>query len=238
MENQLGNVVLIDFWTYSCINCIRTLPFLQAWHERYADEGLVILGVHTPEFEFEKVYDNVVEATEEMGVAWPVVQDNDFSVWDSYSNRFWPAKYLIDRNGVIRYRHFGEGRYAETEQEIRNLLAEVAPRLTHWLCPARGPAARPAYATERSLQRTPELFAGWTFTTIQGRGGLARRRPTLRRLRPRTSVGTRPQRLASLRLLGHKLLSTTSISRGPGPLDPRTPATPERPRTSNRTLSC
>ena len=125
MESQLGKVVLIDFWTYSCINCIRTLPFLQTWHERYADEGLVIVGVHTPEFEFEKVYDNVVDATVDMGVAWPVVQDNDYVVWSSYANRFWPAKYLIDKDGVIRYRHFGEGKYAETEEEIRKLLAEI-----------------------------------------------------------------------------------------------------------------
>ena len=163
MESLRGKVVLIDFWTYSCINCIRTLPFLQTWHERYADEGLVIVGVHTPEFEFEKIYDNVVDATIEMGVAWPVVQDNNFSVWRSYSNRFWPAKYLIDANGEIRYRHFGEGKYAETEQEIRKLLEEagMASEALAMPLPADQQAADPTYLTGAQRRRTPELFAGW-----------------------------------------------------------------------------
>ena len=172
MESLRGRVVLIDFWTYSCINCIRTIPFLQTWHERYADQGLVILGVHTPEFEFEKVYDNVVEATEEMGVAWPVVQDNDFTVWGSYNNRFWPAKYLIDKTGEIRYRHFGEGRYAETEAKIRELLAEVGAETDSLALPLPDDQQiDPAYLTTDS-KRTPELFAGWRFTSIQGRGGI------------------------------------------------------------------
>ena len=173
MESLRGKVVLIDFWTYSCINCIRTLPFLQTWHERYADEGLVIVGVHTPEFEFEKIYDNVVDATVDMGVAWPVVQDNNFSVWRSYSNRFWPAKYLIDANGEIRYRHFGEGKYAETEQEIRKLLEEAGMASEALAMPL--PADQqtdPTYMTEAQRRRTPELFAGWRFTTIQRRGGI------------------------------------------------------------------
>ena len=174
LESQLGMVVLIDFWTYSCINCIRTLPFLQTWHERYADEGLVILGVHTPEFEFEKVYDNVVDATVDMGVAWPVVQDNDFAVWSSFANRFWPAKYLIDKDGVIRYRHFGEGKYAETEEEIRNLLAEVgaeADALAEPL-PEDQQQRDSAFLLESGGKVTPELFAGWRFTAVQQRGGI------------------------------------------------------------------
>lgn len=173
MERLRGKVVLIDFWTYSCINCIRTLPFLQTWHERYADEGLVIVGVHTPEFEFEKVYGNVVDATVDMGVAWPVVQDNDYVVWGSYDNIFWPAKYLIDKDGVIRYRHFGEGKYAETEEEIRKLLAEIGAEADALAMPLPEDQKRDsAYATERTRQRTPELFAGWRFTTLQGRGGI------------------------------------------------------------------
>ena len=174
LESQLGKVVLIDFWTYSCINCIRTLPFLQTWNERYADEGLVILGVHTPEFEFEKVYDNVVDATVDMGVAWPVVQDNDFAVWSSFANRFWPAKYLIDKDGVIRYRHFGEGKYAETEEEIRKLLAEVgaeADALAEPL-PEDQQQRDSAFLLESGGKVTPELFAGWRFTAVQQRGGI------------------------------------------------------------------
>ena len=171
MQELRGKVVLIDFWTYSCINCIRTLPFLQTWHERYADEGLVILGVHTPEFEFEKVYENVVQATKDMGVAWPVVQDNDYRVWRSYSNRFWPAKYLIDKNGVIQYRHFGEGRYAETEQEIRRLLEDVgaaSEALTMPLPEDQQTAANPG---DGNRKRTPELFAGWSFVTSHYQSG-------------------------------------------------------------------
>ena len=173
MESLLGKVVLIDFWTYSCINCIRTLPFLQTWNERYTDEGLVIIGVHTPEFEFEKVYDNVVEATMDMGVAWPVVQDNEFSVWRSYSNRFWPAKYLVDKEGVIRYRHFGEGRYSETEEEIRKLLAEVGAETDTMALPLpEDQKVDSTYVTEANLRRTPELFAGWRFTDLGRRDGV------------------------------------------------------------------
>ena len=176
MESQLGKVVLIDFWTYSCINCIRTLPFLQTWHERYADEGLVILGVHTPEFEFEKVYDNVVEHSEEMGVSWPVVQDNEFTVWRSYANRFWPAKYLIDKDGVIRYRHFGEGRYPETEEAIRQLLAETGAETDALALPLpEDQQVDSTYRTEASLRRTPELFAGWRFTNLGERVGIGQK---------------------------------------------------------------
>ena len=172
MEGLLGKVVLIDFWTYTCVNCIRTLPFLQEWHQRYADDGLVIVGVHTPEFEFEKVYDNVVQATIDEGVAWPVVQDNDFTVWRSYSNRYWPAKYLIDRNGEIQYRHFGEGKYAETEEWIRQLLeqdgmAAIDPNLSLPQDQQRDDAFR------LGMDVTRELFAGWKFTAQQGRGGIA-----------------------------------------------------------------
>ena len=171
MESLLGKVVLIDFWTYTCVNCIRTLPFLQEWHERYTDDGLVIVGVHTPEFEFEKLYDNVVQATEDEGVVWPVVQDNEFSVWRSYSNRYWPAKYLIDRNGVIQYRHFGEGKYGETEEWIRQLLEEdgmaaIDPNLSL-------PEDQQRDDTYRlGMDVTRELFAGWQFTAAQGRGGI------------------------------------------------------------------
>ncbi len=125
MEALRGKVVLIDFWTYSCINCIRTLPFIEGWHEKYVDDGLVIIGVHTPEFEFEKDVGNVRKALEEYNLQYPVVQDNDYKVWRSYNNRYWPAKYLIDKEGCIRYTHFGEGEYEETEEWIQKLLMET-----------------------------------------------------------------------------------------------------------------
>jgi thiol-disulfide isomerase/thioredoxin len=129
IESQRGKVVLVDFWTYTCINCIRTFPFLRDWHEKYADQGLVILGVHTPEFEFEKIRDNVVRTAAEHGLEYAIAQDNDFGTWRAYENRFWPAKYLIDKDGYIRYTHFGEGSYDETEQKIRELLAETGANL-------------------------------------------------------------------------------------------------------------
>jgi cytochrome c biogenesis protein CcdA/thiol-disulfide isomerase/thioredoxin len=122
MQKLEGKVVLVDFWTYSCINCIRTLPYLQSWHEKYADDGLVILGVHAPEFQFEQKIENVRNAVEEYGLTYPVVQDNDFELWRAYNNRYWPAKYLIDKDGIVRYMHFGEGEYEETEAAITMLL--------------------------------------------------------------------------------------------------------------------
>ncbi len=118
-----GKVVLVDFWTYTCINCIRTLPYLKSWHEKYADKGLVIVGVHTPEFEFEKNINNVKKAVKDFGLKYPIMQDNDYATWQAYANHYWPAKYLVDKNGKIRYTHFGEGNYDETEQKIQELLA-------------------------------------------------------------------------------------------------------------------
>ncbi len=121
-----GKVVLVDFWTYSCINCIRTLPYLIDWNAKYADIGLAIVGVHTPEFEFEKNIDNVKAGVNKFGIKYPVLQDNDKGTWDAYANRYWPRKYLIDSEGFIRYDHIGEGGYAETEKIIQTLLAERA----------------------------------------------------------------------------------------------------------------
>lgn len=122
LEELKGKVVLVDFWTYSCINCIRTLPYLQDWHEKYSDDGLVILGIHAPEFAFERKAENVKKAAEEYGLSYPIVLDNDFSTWRNYKNRYWPAKYLIDKEGTVRYTHFGEGAYIETEKAITTLL--------------------------------------------------------------------------------------------------------------------
>jgi len=125
----IGNkVILVDFWTYSCINCQRTLPYLVSWHKKYADEGLIIIGLHTPEFEFEKDYANVSRAVEKWGVTYPVVLDNDYSTWNAYRNRYWPRKYLIDVDGFIIYDHIGEGGYAETEARIVSALNELKVR--------------------------------------------------------------------------------------------------------------
>ncbi|MEK7552952.1 MAG: redoxin family protein, partial [Patescibacteria group bacterium] len=117
-------VVLVDFWTYSCINCQRTTPYLNAWYEKYREQGLEIIGLHTPEFEFEKKYDNVKAAVEKFGIKFPVVLDNDYSTWTAYRNRYWPRKYLIDIDGYIVYDHIGEGGYEETERKIQAALKE------------------------------------------------------------------------------------------------------------------
>ena len=125
IEELIGKkVILVDFWTYSCINCQRTTPYLNSWYEKYKDQGLEIIGIHTPEFEFEKEYDNVLAATEKFGIMFPVVLDNDYSTWTAYQNRYWPRKYLIDIDGYIVYDHIGEGGYEETEKKIQELLEE------------------------------------------------------------------------------------------------------------------
>ncbi|MCW2927425.1 MAG: hypothetical protein JWM86_1393, partial [Thermoleophilia bacterium] len=115
-------VVIYDFWTYSCINCIRTLPYLRTWHERYAEDGLVIVGVHAPEFAFEKDEGNVRDAIADLGVTWPVATDPELETWSAFHNHYWPAKYIADRDGNLRYVHFGEGGYEDTEAVIRELL--------------------------------------------------------------------------------------------------------------------
>ncbi|PZQ45145.1 MAG: cytochrome c biogenesis protein DipZ [Micavibrio aeruginosavorus] len=117
-----GKVVLVDFWTYSCINCIRTLPYIESWYEKYKDKGLVIIGVHSPEFAFEGKEENVSKALKKFGLTYPVAMDNDFSTWRNFENRYWPAHYLIDKNGMVVYTHFGEGKYDVTENNIRYLL--------------------------------------------------------------------------------------------------------------------
>jgi thiol-disulfide isomerase/thioredoxin len=123
-ENVGKKVVLIEFWTYSCYNCQNAQPYISQWHETYEDEGLLVIGVHRPEFEFEKDPASVEAAVREAGIEYPVVLDNDAATWDAYDNRYWPAWYLIDADGFVRYRHFGEGAYEETEAKIQALLAE------------------------------------------------------------------------------------------------------------------
>ena len=121
-----GKVVLVDFWTYSCINCLRTLPHVNRWASSYNAQGLVVIGIHTPEFAFERSAKNLQTAMRRFGVKHPVAQDNDYATWKAFGNQYWPAKYLIDAHGRIQYRHFGEGRYDETEAAIRALLADKA----------------------------------------------------------------------------------------------------------------
>jgi cytochrome c biogenesis protein CcdA/thiol-disulfide isomerase/thioredoxin len=153
-----GRVVLVDFWTYTCINCIRTLPYVRAWDERYRRRGLTVVGVHTPEFPFERDAGNVQRAIAQNGLRYPVAQDNDYATWDAWSNQYWPAKYLIDARGRVRYVHFGEGDYAQTESAIRALLAEAgAARLgaaarAHVEVPSRGLATPETYLNYERAQ--------------------------------------------------------------------------------------
>ncbi len=129
MSDLRGKVVLVDFWTYSCINCIRTLPYLSAWHSKYGDNGLVIVGVHTPEFQFEKNYDNVLAAVKSLAIKYPVALDSSYATWNAYKNRSWPADYLIDKNGDIRATHIGEGGYNMTELLIQELLQNAGYKI-------------------------------------------------------------------------------------------------------------
>jgi len=128
-DDLKDKVVLVDFWTYSCINCIRTIPHLNEWYDKYSDKGLVIVGIHTPEFEFEKNPENVKSAVQKFGIKYPVLQDNDKETWNEYENRYWPRKYVVDDEGYIRYDHIGEGAYQETEKVIQALLTERAAHL-------------------------------------------------------------------------------------------------------------
>jgi cytochrome c biogenesis protein CcdA/thiol-disulfide isomerase/thioredoxin len=149
MRDLRGKVVLVDFWTYSCINCLRTLPHLRAWWRDYHRAGLEIVGVHTPEFAFEAVPSNVRAATKQLGVSWPVALDPNYATWKAYENEFWPAEYLIDKRGHIRHEHFGEGEYGQTEELIRRLLGEPGP-----------PQAQLADMTPTELI-TPETYLGY-----------------------------------------------------------------------------
>ena len=128
-EYKSKKVVLLDIWTYSCINCQRTIPYLNEWYKKYEDDGLVIIGLHTPEFAFEKIQKNVENAVKDFGIKYPLVLDNDFSTWNAYENRYWPRKYLIDIDGYIVYDHAGEGQYEETERQIQKALNELNNRL-------------------------------------------------------------------------------------------------------------
>jgi cytochrome c biogenesis protein CcdA/thiol-disulfide isomerase/thioredoxin len=147
-----GKVVLVDFWTYSCINCLRTLPHVKAWYRTYRNRGLVVLGVHTPEFAFEHVPGNVDGAVQRLGIKYPVALDNDYATWNAFQNQYWPAKYLIDRQGHLRYYHPGEGEYDETEARIRTLLGESAEML---------PVANRLVDRTPRTPLTPESYLGY-----------------------------------------------------------------------------
>lgn len=125
LKNLQGKVVLVDFWTYTCINWRRTLPYIREWEAKYKDQGLVVIGVHTPEFFFERKPDNVSKAIQEMNITYPVAMDNNFEIWQSFRNNYWPALYLIDAKGRLRYQKFGEGDYAEIELQVQQLLNET-----------------------------------------------------------------------------------------------------------------
>jgi thiol-disulfide isomerase/thioredoxin len=159
-----GKVVLYDFWTYSCINCVRTFPYVRSWYDRYRRDGLVVVGVHSPEFDFEKVRANVVGATKRLKVTWPVALDPDMTIWNSFHNQYWPADYVADRQGQLRYSHFGEGDYRNTENVLRKLLGvkASAPR-----------ADRNAPAETASGQQVnPETYLGVEHGQIGTQSGL------------------------------------------------------------------
>lgn len=163
-------VVLLDFWTYSCINCKRTLPYLTSWYETYRDDGLIIIGVHTPEFSFEKVQENVERAVQEEGITYPVVLDNEYKTWNAFNNHYWPRKYLIDINGLIVYDHIGEGDYDETEEAIRKALEERAEYLgIEGLPSSKRSEPTDPVRVEGKIQ-SPEIYFGSSRNTFLGNG--------------------------------------------------------------------
>ena len=169
LSDLKGKVVLIDFWTYSCINCIRTLPYLVDWNQKYSDKGLVIVGIHSPEFEFEKGIDNVKQAVTRFGIKYPVLLDNDHGTWNAFQNSYWPRKYLVDSEGFIRYDHIGEGGYVETENAIRNLLAERGGKKS--ISPTSVNQTNLSVPESQSVDfnqiKTPELYFGYQYARSQ-----------------------------------------------------------------------
>jgi cytochrome c biogenesis protein CcdA/thiol-disulfide isomerase/thioredoxin len=158
LKSLRGKVVLVDFWTYSCINCLHALPYVKAWEAKYRDQGLVVIGVHTPEFAFEHDAGNVTRALKRLGVVYPVALDNNYAVWNAFNNEYWPAHYFIDAKGHVRYEHFGEGEYAKSEQVIRTLLREAGQQARDGAAQGRGAGA--AQAADMADIRTPEPHLG------------------------------------------------------------------------------
>ncbi|MBK8161756.1 MAG: cytochrome c biogenesis protein DipZ [Gammaproteobacteria bacterium] len=172
-------VVLVDFWTYSCINCLRTLPYVRAWADKYQDRGFVVIGVHTPEFAFEKDLGNVKKALRDLGIAYPVALDNDYAVWRSFNNRYWPAHYFFDATGQLRHQHFGEGDYMESEAVIQTLLAERDGRLRP--APFVQPEATGAEAAAgKRAGRSPETYIGFSRARqFASAGGITKNQPRI-----------------------------------------------------------
>jgi thiol-disulfide isomerase/thioredoxin len=166
------NVALLDFWDYTCVNCIRTLPYVSEWHRRYVQHGLVVVGVHAPEFSFARDRANVIAAIAQFGLDYPIVLDNSYAIWRAYSNRYWPAKYLIDCQGRLRYYHFGEGLYQETERQIQKLLTELdsTARFPPPLDPIRD-TDQPGAVCYRV---TPELYLGYARGQFGNPAGVVR----------------------------------------------------------------
>jgi cytochrome c biogenesis protein CcdA/thiol-disulfide isomerase/thioredoxin len=156
-----GKVVLVDFWTYSCINCLRTMPYVKAWAEKYRDQGLVVIGVHAPEFAFERDLGNVRKAVKDLGITYPVAVDNDYAIWRAFGNQYWPAHYFIDAKGRIRHHHFGEGEYAQSEQVIQQLLEEAGRKdVTNTVVSAED-AKGVQQAADMSQVASPETYLGY-----------------------------------------------------------------------------
>lgn len=162
LKELKGKVILVDFWTYTCINCIRTLPYVTAWYDKYKDDGFVVVGMHTPEFAFEKDTKNVEQAIDQYKITYPVAQDNDFATWNAYSNQYWPAHYLIDKNGIVRRVHFGEGEYEETEKAIQALLKEAGKKVSEKTLdmPDQTPRERFSHETYLGSNRMEYLYPG------------------------------------------------------------------------------
>lgn len=169
LSDLKGKVVLVDFWTYSCINCIRTLPYLVDWNQKYSDKGLVIVGVHSPEFEFEKNIDNVKQAVTRFGIKYPVLLDNDHGTWNAFQNSYWPRKYLVDSEGYIRYDHIGEGGYVETENAIKNLLSERSNQQSIEISNINQTklTVPGAQSVDFNQIKTPELYFGYQYARAQ-----------------------------------------------------------------------
>ena len=169
LSDLKGKVVLVDFWTYSCINCIRTLPYLVDWNQKYSDKGLVIVGVHSPEFEFEKNIDNVKQAVTRFGIKYPVLLDNDHGTWNAFQNSYWPRKYLVDSEGYIRYDHIGEGGYVETENAIKNLLSERSNQQGVEISNINQTklTVPEGQSVDFSQIKTPELYFGYQYARDQ-----------------------------------------------------------------------
>ena len=164
-----GRVVLVDFWDYTCVNCIRTLPYVQAWHEGYRDKGLSVIGVHTPEFTFAQYESNVERGIREFGLTYPIVIDSNREIWKAFANRYWPTKYLLDKDGYLRYGHFGEGGYDECEQVIQELLREIDPSVL--LPPIMEPVREEDHLGAVCYRPTGELYLGHARGRMGNEGG-------------------------------------------------------------------